>query len=188
MACSRSSPFPVLRNHLGFQCANLGYAHCKLGSTFMLSVVCYFLVLCSGIVVRGSAVCECMGDTCNHRQPSLLDLLSTRRLVRVMGKSFVMSDGQFYNVDLVPTPSVDSCPYDLLAFGLPATVPPASGGGPGEFQVGASSISPPFWFGASSASVQLCSKSIVESGVMQIVLENNIWKKLIRKLQSMSNK
>ena len=32
-----------------------------------------------------------------------------------------------------------------VAFGLPATVPPASGGGPGELQVGASSISPPFW-------------------------------------------
>ena len=43
--------------------------------------------------------------------------------------------------------------YYLLAFGLPVIVPLASGGGPGKFQVGASSISPLFWSGAPSTSV-----------------------------------
>ena len=60
----------------------------------------------------------------------------------------------------------------LLAFGLPARLPPASGGGPWEFQDGASSISPPFWFGASSTSVQVCcSRSSNKSGVMQKIIE-----------------
>ena len=50
-------------------------------------------------------------------------------------------------------------PSFLLTFVyLPSASPPPSGGGPGYFQVGSSSISPPFWSGASST-WQLCSQS-----------------------------
>ena len=47
-------------------------------------------------------------------------------------------------------------------------------GGAGEFHVGTSSISPPFWFGASSTSVQLCSKSSNKSGVTHKIIETRI--------------
>ena len=59
----------------------------------------------------------------------------------------------------------------LLAFGLPATVPPASGGSPGQSQVRASSSSPPLWSGASSTSVQSCSQSSHKSEVMQKIID-----------------
>ena len=61
-----------------------------------------------------------------------------------------------------------------------------SGGCPGEFQVGASSISPPFWSGASSTSVQLCSQSSNKSGMMQKIVEKQIDLKADSKLQTIT--
>ena len=58
----------------------------------------------------------------------------------------------------------------LPSQGFPLTTclrPPALGGDPGECQVGASSMSPPFWSGASSTLVQLCSQSNNTKGVAQ---------------------
>ena len=62
-----------------------------------------------------------------------------------------------------------------------------SGGGPREFQVGASLISPPFWFGASSTSVQLCSQSSNKIGVMQKIIAKQIDKTRLENPNTWSN-